>query len=117
MVNLIVKDIIGSQIAMATEAGDKVFNTIYSYLKQTTNVTLDFSNISILTTAFLNAALGQLYGEKTFTSEFLNEHLKIVNVQDEDKALFPIVIQRAKEYFKNREDFEDSANQVFYGSK
>jgi hypothetical protein len=46
----------------------------------------------------------------------LNEALKLVNVADEDKIRFKKVIERAKEYFKNKKGFEDSANTAIYGS-
>lgn len=115
MDNLVVKDIIKSPIAVATDSGDLVYNEIAEQLKQKKELSLDFDGISILTTAFLNAAIGQLYSNESFSSKFLNDHLKIINVQDDDKPLFSIVIQRAKEYFVNKKDFDDSANDIFYG--
>ncbi|MCU4190204.1 STAS-like domain-containing protein [Flavobacterium sp. HXWNR29] len=114
MSNLIVKNIIDSDIAVATDAGDKVFNEIVNYLSKNKSVTLDFTDISILTTAFLNAAIGQLYSNDKFSSDFLNDNLKVINVQSEDKPLFSMVIRRAKEYFKDKKGFEDSANSAFY---
>lgn len=115
MNNLIVKNIIESDIAVATDAGDKVFNEIVFHLDKKNSISLDFSGISILTTAFLNAAIGQLYSNDKFSSEFLNDYLKVTNVPDEDKPLFSMVVKRAKEYFKNKKGFEDSANHTFYG--
>ncbi len=114
MSNLIVKNIIDSDIAVATDAGDKVFNEIVHHLSKQHAVILDFNEITILTTAFLNAAIGQLYSNDSFSSEFLNDNLKVINVQSEDKPLFSMVIRRAKEYFKNKKGFEDSANSAFY---
>lgn len=114
MNNLIVKNIIDSDIAVATDAGDKVFNEIVFHLSKKQPITLDFNDITILTTAFLNAAIGQLYSNESFSSEFLNDYLKVINVQSEDKPLFSMVIRSAKEYFKNKKGFEDSANNAFY---
>jgi len=115
MDNLIIKNIIESDIAVATEAGDKVFNEIVFHLNNEEKISLDFEGISILTTAFLNAAIGQLYSNDKFSSDLLNDYLKIINVQEEDKPLFAMVIKRAKEYFKNKKGFEDSINHTFYG--
>ncbi len=115
MDELFVKDIIESDIAVATDAGDKLFDVIVSLLNDKKPIVLDFNGINILTTAFLNAAIGQLYNNDRFSSEFLNDYLKVVNVQTEDRPLFSMVIKRAKEYFKNKKGFEDSANQAFYG--
>lgn len=114
MSNLIVKNIIDSDIAVATDAGDKVFNEIVYHLSKQHAVILDFNEITILTTAFLNAAIGQLYSNDSFSSDFLNDNLKVINVQSEDKPLFSMVIRRAKEYYKNKKGFEDSANSAFY---
>ena len=115
MENLIIKDIIESDIAVATEAGDKVFKEIIFHLNKKNKIVVDFIDISIVTTAFLNAAIGQLYSNEEFYSEFLNDYLKLINVQEEDQPLFAMVIKRAKEYFKDRKGFEDSVNHTFYG--
>jgi|SRR5690625_60386 len=114
MDNLNIKDIIKSDIAVATEAGDKVFNEIVYHLNNNNKISIDFKDISILTTAFLNAAIGQLYSNNKFSSEFLNDYLTLKNVEDEDKPLFAMVIKRAKEYFKDKKGFEDSINHTFH---
>lgn len=111
MVN--VKDLIKGDTAVSAELGGLVFNQISSALKQGANVVLDFSGISLMTTAFLNAAIGQLF--KDFTSEELNAHLKIVNVAPDDKSLFNLVIERSKLYFKDRKGFDSAANEAIYG--
>ena len=111
---LIVTDIIGSDAAVSTDNGDFVFHKIEEMLSAGNSVELDFLGIEIMTTAFLNAAIGQLYSE--YSSLQLNHKLKLVNVADDDKILFTKVIARAKEYFKNKASFEESANHAMYGS-
>ena len=54
--------------------------------------------------------------KKEYTGDFLNEHLKLENVEKEDRILFKEVIQRAKEYFANKESFEKNSNDAFYGN-
>ncbi|MBE8726961.1 DUF4325 domain-containing protein [Flavobacterium sp. KB82] len=116
MKHLIIKDIINSELAVSTENGEKVFKLIDSYLQKKEKVELDFVGISIMITAFLNAAIGKLYGKKEYTPDFLNEYLKLKNVELEDRSLFKDVIQRAKEYFANKEDFEKNSNNAIYGN-
>lgn len=111
---LVIKDIIKGDIAVSTDDGDVVYQEIVAILKLGKPVELDFSGINIMTTAFLNAAIGQLYS--AFTSEQLNSLLKLVNVAADDRILFKKVIERAKEYFQNKKGFEDSANKAIYGS-
>lgn len=115
MKHLVIKDIINSELAVSTENGNKVFEIVDSYLQQKEKVELDFAGITIMITAFLNAAIGSLYSKKEYTGEFLNEYLKLENVEKDDRALFKDVIQRAKEYFANKESFEKNSNDAFYG--
>jgi hypothetical protein len=115
MKHLIIKDIINSELAVSTENGEKVFEIVDSYLQKKEKVELDFAGITIMITAFLNA-IGKLYGKKEYTPAFLNEYLKLENVDLEDRSLFKDVIQRAKEYFANKEDFEKNSNNAIYGN-
>ncbi len=116
MEHIIIKDVIGSELAVSTENGAKVFALIDKYLKEGKSVTLDFSGISIMITAFLNAAIGSLYSKKEYTGELLNERIKLENVEPEDVTLFKDVIQRAKEYFSNKESIDRDTNSAIYGN-
>jgi hypothetical protein len=51
-----------------------------------------------------------------YTTEFLNEYLKLENVEKDDQVLFKDVIKRAKEYFADKENFERNSNDSIYGS-
>ena len=55
-------------------------------------------------------AIGKLYQD--FNGDFLNHHLKLVNVDDKDKALFKMVVTYAKEYFANQEAFEQAVEEI-----
>lgn len=116
MKHLVIKDIINSELAVSTENGIKVFELVDSYLQRKEKVELDFSGITIMITAFLNAAIGSLYSNKEYTGEFLNEYLKLKNVEKDDRVLFRDVIQRAKEYFSDKDSFEKNSNDAMYGN-
>lgn len=109
--HLIVRDIIHSELAITTDDGNLVYDSIHKALKEKNQVKLDFKGIGIIITAFLNSAIGRLY--ENFDSDFLNEYLILENVADEDKNLFRIVAQRAKEYFADKKGFENSVNNSF----
>jgi len=109
-----VVELINSDTAVSAESGNVVFKQIDSFLKSGSDVKIDFEGILLLTTAFLNAAIGQLY--KDFSSEELNAHLKLENVAPEDKPLFKMVIERSKSYFKDKKGFDAAANDAIYGS-
>ena len=109
-----ISNIINRDTAVSSDDGEIVFKQIFECLKSREVVELDFSEISLLTTAFLNSAIAPLYN--TYTSEQLNKILKLKNVEEEDRILFKKVIERAKEYFANKKGFEGSANKAIYGS-
>lgn len=115
MKNIIIREIIKGDIAVSTSDGDLTYNLINGYLKNHKTVTVDFEGISIMTTAFLNAAIGQLYSNPTYSDNFLNKYLHLKNVEKEDRILFSEVVKRAKEYFKDKDKFENSANSVING--
>jgi len=113
---LIIKEIISLDTAVSTDNGDLVYKKIIEVINEgkEVEIQLDFSGITMMTTAFLNAAIGQLYSK--YTGEQLNKLLKLVNVAEDDKILFKKVIDRAKQYFANKKDFNDSADTAIYGS-
>ena len=115
MKNIIIQEIIKGDIAVSTSDGDLIYNLINDYLKNHKTINVDFKGISIMTTAFLNAAIGQLYSNPLYSDDFLNKHLHLKNVEKEDRILFSEVVKRAKEYFKDKDRFEDSANSVING--
>lgn len=114
IINIKVKEVINRVTAVSSDDGDVVFKNIIAALAEKHNVALDFDEITLMTTAFLNSAIGQLYSR--YTSEELNETLKLKNVAEEDRILFKKVIERAKKYQADKKGFEDSANNAIYGS-
>ena len=104
--------IVESGICVAAEDGEKVYHVVYEALKNGKSVTLSFKGIEDLTSVFLNAAIGPLYGE--FSEEFLKTHMnppKDASQQDLDTLRRCVV--RAKEYYKNPERFQSAEAEVF----
>ncbi|HEW78870.1 MAG TPA: DUF4325 domain-containing protein [Phycisphaerales bacterium] len=104
-------DVVGGKAAVSTEDGDRLFETISAFLGKDFEVVLDFVNIETLTSTFLNAAIGQLYNK--YDSPFLRKHLSTSNLQPEDKELMVKIIERAKEYFKDKENLEKDIREAF----
>lgn len=115
MVHLRVVDLIGTDLAVSTENGLKVYDQIEKNLEKNEEVNLDFEGISLIITAFLNAAIGSLFKNKKYTGAFLNSHLYLSNVDSNDVSLFKDVINRAKEYFSDKDFFEKNNNDSIYG--
>ena len=104
-------DVVGGNAAVSTEDGERLFETISTFLEKDFEVVLDFANIETLITTFLNAAIGQLYSK--YESPFLREHLSVRGLQPEDRERMIKTIERAKEYFKDKDNFEKDIGEAF----
>ena len=98
-------DIVGGPIWVSTEDGQKVYEKIVAAFKADRAVDLSFANRQNLITAFLNAAIGQLYNGD-YTEEFLRENLTPVEISSEDQEMLDRAIANAKRYFANREGYD-----------
>lgn len=101
---------IGGNAAVSSEDGGLLFERILMGVENDLRVILNFNNIELITSTFLNAAIGQLYSK--YDSVFLREHLKVENLSREDLELLKKVVERAKEYFKNKEQMEKNIREV-----
>jgi STAS-like domain of unknown function (DUF4325) len=108
---LSVFEIVGSPLSVASDDGQRVFERISEAMKEGKVVTVSFRNIKSITSAFLNAAIGQLYG--TFGEDQIRSQLKVVDMQGEDLALLKRVVDTAKEYFKDPVRFRSVSQKVF----
>lgn len=105
-----IKDIINSPSALTREQGEIVYHNIVKSIESGKSVTLDFLEIESLISPFLNVAIGKLY--EKFTSEILQERLKIVNLPKGKATTFKLVIDNAKRYYANQERFNSIVEDV-----
>jgi len=103
-------EIVGSTLCIASNDGQKVFERIQAALKKDRIVILSFLSISTLTSAFLNTAIGQLYG--SFSEDQIRKQLKVQDMHPEDKALLKRVVDTAKQYFKDPNAFTEIIKEV-----
>ncbi|MBU1355371.1 MAG: STAS-like domain-containing protein [Candidatus Edwardsbacteria bacterium] len=92
----------GCDAAVSYEDGNNVFLRIEQAFTNAQSVIIDFANIKLLTSIFLNAAIGQLFGK--YDEIYIQTHLKIINISEEDNITFMKVIERAKQYFNNKKN-------------
>ncbi len=111
-ITLQLTEVVGSTLCVASEDGQKVYEQIARALQDQHKVQLSFLNVESLTSAFLNAAVGQLYG--TFPEEQLKSSLSVVDIEKDDLVLLKRVIETAKLYFA-APDIMDSAWQKVVG--
>ena len=96
--------IVGSPLCVASDDGQEVYKRLNTALGADRKVGLSFHNVTTLTSAFLNAAIGQLYG--TFSEEHIRNLLKVEDMDQDDLALLKRVVDNAKLYFKDRKGFD-----------
>ena len=103
-VSISIYELTGTAICVASEDGEKVHNQIAAALNEGHNVNVSFKNVTSLTSAFLNSAIGQLYGN--FDEAFIKSHLSVSDIESDDLLLLKRVVDTAKEYFKNAEKID-----------
>lgn len=103
-ITLKIYEIVGSEFCVAADDGQKVHDQIVRALQNNLKVRISFINIERLTSAFLNVAIGQLYGE--FPEELLRSNLSVTDIESDDLDLLKRVIDTAKLYFKDPERFK-----------
>lgn len=102
-IEISVFEVIGSPLCVASDDGQKIYNRLSAAFNQSRHVSLSFRNISALTSAFLNTAVGQLYGE--FDENLIHELMEVENIDPDDKELLERVKITAKQYFEDKDGF------------
>ena len=98
-----IKQILSSDSALTPSSGELIYKVLDSKIAEKKIIELDFAGIEIITSAFLNSAVGKLYSK--YSSEQLNSLLFIKNISSDDLQLLKKVIERAKEYFTDKDSF------------
>jgi hypothetical protein len=106
LLELSVFEIVGSPFCVASDDGQKVHDRLAAAFRRKYSVRLSFHNVTIVTSAFLNAAIGQLYGE--FDEARIRALLSVTDMAPEDVMLLKRVVETAKQYFADPHSFEQA---------
>lgn len=101
---------IGDVYGVEAEDGQKVFDLIIKAFSDNKKVTLSFQNIEMLTTAFLNTAVGQLY--KNYNEDYIKENLNVIDISDSGTVALKRVVDTAKLYYKDPEALKRSIDEI-----
>lgn len=104
-INYNIRDMIGHDVLIASSDGKKIYDVIKRSLENDITISVSFSNITPISYAFLNSAIGQIYNGE-FSEEQIREKLIIQGLSPEYEFLLHRVVLRAKEYHSNPEKFE-----------
>ena len=100
-----VSNIIDKELATFVDDGILLHKEIKKYLDKNEKVIVDFSNIKMVISSFLNAAIGKLYGD--FQYNFIENNLEIIGLDEDDEELLnDVVIPNAKSFFENQTKIE-----------
>lgn len=115
--NVVIKivNIAGSPHCTASDDGQKVHDAIVLEVKKGNKVTLSFGHVEDLTSAFLNAAIGQLYGE--YSEEEIKSFLSLTECASEDLTILSKVVVRAKDFFKYPDRHKIATEDLYIGDK
>lgn len=102
---------LGSPFAVSTEEGEILHDQILTFFTKGQKVQINFKGVEIIVSTYLNAAIGQLYGE--FEIEFIQNHLSIQNMQNDDLNILKKVTDTAKQYFSNQQGLENLIKKHF----
>lgn len=114
MKTLNISEIINSKSAILSETGEIVFQNIKSYVDKDEPVTLDFTGIETLTTAFLNLAIGQLYDLKPVNTLTKLVKIKRSSVSESHFQKIGLVLSNSKEKRQELADLQDEVMQDGY---
>ncbi|KKG06145.1 STAS-like domain-containing protein [Methanosarcina mazei] len=112
-VKINVMNVVGYRLCVSSEDGQKLFDTINKNFQENKKVELSFQGITNLTSAFLNTAVGQLYGK--YPESFVRANLSVSHMEKDDLVILKRVVERAKDYFKNPKPYEKAVNDLIGG--
>lgn len=107
-------EIVGSPLCVASDDGQKVYERIAAAMREGQKVIVSFRNVTSVTSAFLNAAIGQLYD--FFSADLIRAKLQVKDMVPEDLALLKRVVDTAKAYFKDPERFKKAEQAALGGA-
>jgi len=105
-----VVDEVGDSICVTDEDGKKVYDVIVEVLRNGKKVLISFKGVTDLTSAFLNNAIGKLYGD--FDEAFIKSKISVTDISKNDVVVLKRVVDRAKSFFNDPDHYIRVANAV-----
>ncbi len=103
-------NLVGSEHCIEAIEGQKVYEVIKIVLSTDRHVEISFVNVEILTTAFLNTAIGQLY--RDFCEDFIREKVSVIHMSASDLIKLKRVNMTAKAFYKYPDKMKKSIEEI-----
>jgi 16S rRNA A1518/A1519 N6-dimethyltransferase RsmA/KsgA/DIM1 with predicted DNA glycosylase/AP lyase activity len=103
-------NIVGHEFCVEPEDGQKVFEIIKKAFSENRKVKLSFLNVERITTAFLNNAIGQLYG--SFSETEIKEKLSVEDISQSGLVSIKRVVDTAKLFYSDPDALQRSIDDI-----
>ena len=91
-------------ICAATDDAQSIYDEIFPILADDRPVVLVFDGVEVLIPAFLNVAVGQLFG--AMPEEKIRALVSVSGIADDDRELFEAAMENAKRYWERPADYD-----------
>lgn len=103
VINVRVSQLVGP-LCVSMRDGERLYEKIFPHLEKGVPINLSFEHVEVIISAFLNSAIGQLYGKLPY--DRVDHLISCSGLESDDQDLLERVIQNAKLYYERPEDFD-----------
>jgi len=89
------------ELAIDPKEGQQVFGAIKAALEAGESVEVRFHGVKTVISAFLNAAIGQLFGH--FSPDVIRAKVDVTGLDARDMVLLKVVVDRAKQFYESED--------------
>lgn len=93
-------------LCISTTSAQFLFDKILPILRNGTRVDLSFEGVEVLISAFLNVAIGQLYG--VLSEDTVDSLVSYSKLSNHNQSLVDCVVDNAKVYFRRSVSFDEA---------
>lgn len=111
---IILRDKVTGNCAVTPDEGKPILDQILASFAEGKSVLLDFTGLTLCTTAFLNVVIGNLY--KNYKSEQLKTLLSLEGLDDSLSIRIKKVTDNAKVFYQNEARFNKVVGDAIYGN-
>lgn len=102
--------IVGSPFCVEAEDGQRVYELIRKAISEKKKITVSFINVKMMTSAFLNTAIGQLYRDSTEND--IRNYLSVEDISEDDLVLLKRVVDTAKLFYSSGDEIGQTINEI-----
>ena len=102
--------IVGSPLCVEAEDGQRVYELIKKAISEKKKITVSFLNVKMMTSAFLNTAIGQLYRDSS--EDDIRNYLSVEDISEDDLVLLKRVVDTAKLFYSKGDEIGQSITDI-----